>query len=64
MVIPETRWEQKTDDVRKYNVNSFVMGDDWKGKFDFLEEYCEVIYLDRTKGISTTALKSIIKDQS
>jgi len=62
LVIPETKWEQKKEDVKKYNVNHFVMGDDWKGKFDFLSEYCDVIYLNRTKGISTTALKTIIKE--
>lgn len=59
-VIPETCWEQKTDDVKKHNVDVFVMGDDWKGKFDFLKEYCEVIYLRRTESISTTALKDQI----
>lgn len=56
-VIPEDNWEQKIDDVKKYNIDTFVMGDDWKGKFDFLEEYCEVIYLPRTVGISTTQIK-------
>lgn len=57
LVIPENRWEQKTDDVKKYGVDIFVMGDDWKGKFDFLKDYCEVIYLPRTIGISTTKIK-------
>jgi len=57
MVIAETNWEQKIIDIKKYNVDIFVMGDDWKGKFDFLKEYCEVIYLPRTDGISTTQIK-------
>jgi glycerol-3-phosphate cytidylyltransferase len=56
-VIPEKNWEQKIEDIKKYNVDIFVMGDDWEGKFDFLKEYCEVIYLPRTKDISTTELK-------
>jgi len=56
-VIPENNWEQKINDIKKYDVDVFAMGDDWKGKFDFLEEYCEVIYLERTKDISTTQLK-------
>ena len=57
-VIPEENWEQKIDDIKKYNVNIFAMGNDWEGKFDFLKEYCEVIYLERTKNISTTQLKN------
>ena len=56
-VIPEESWEQKVDDIQKYNVDLFAIGDDWKGKFDFLKEYCEVVYLERTKDISTTQLK-------
>ena len=60
-VIPETSWDQKIDDVKKYNVDIFVMGDDWKGKFDFLKDYCEVVYLPRTEGISTSGLKNDIK---
>ena len=56
-VIPEDNWEQKLTDVQKYNVDVFAMGDDWEGKFDFLKEHCEVIYLERTKEISTTKLK-------
>ncbi len=56
-VIPEHNWEQKVDDIQKYDVDMFAMGDDWEGKFDFLEEHCEVIYLERTKDISTTQLK-------
>ncbi|MCH3934411.1 MAG: glycerol-3-phosphate cytidylyltransferase [Leuconostoc mesenteroides] len=56
-VIPETNWDQKIDDVKKYEIDTFVMGDDWKGKFDFLKDYCEVVYLPRTTGISTTKIK-------
>lgn len=57
MVIPENNWEQKITDVQKFNIDIFAMGDDWVGKFDFLKEHCDVIYLDRTKNISTTQLK-------
>lgn len=60
-VIPETCWEQKVQDVQKYDVDVFVMGDDWKGKFDFLKEYCEVVYLPRTEGISSTQIKQELK---
>ena len=56
-VLPEYTWEQKIDDVVNNNVDVFVMGDDWAGKFDFLKEYCEVVYLPRTEGISTTKIK-------
>jgi glycerol-3-phosphate cytidylyltransferase len=57
LVIPEENWEQKIKDVIDYKVDIFVMGDDWTGKFDFLKEYCEVIYLPRTPEISTTKIK-------
>lgn len=60
-VIPEDSWDQKVKDVQKYDIDVFVMGDDWKGKFDFLKEYCEVVYLPRTEGISTTQLKKELK---
>lgn len=60
-VIPETSWEQKIEDVKKYDVDVFVIGDDWEGKFDFLKEYCEVVYLPRTDGISTTQIKEELK---
>lgn len=56
-VIPEHNWEQKVQDVQKHAVDVFVMGDDWKGEFDFLSEYCDVVYLPRTEGISTTKIK-------
>ena len=62
-VIPETEWEQKPKDIEKYNVDILVMGDDWKGKFDDLSEKCEVVYLPRTVGISTTQLKEELKQQ-
>ncbi len=57
LVIPEENWEQKVSDVQLYKIDTFVMGDDWTGKFDFLKEYCEVIYLPRTPEISTTQIK-------
>ena len=57
LVIPEENWEQKISDVKEYHVDTFVMGDDWKGKFDFLKPYCEVVYLPRTLEISTTQIK-------
>ncbi|MFQ3789821.1 adenylyltransferase/cytidyltransferase family protein [Halomonas sp. A29] len=56
-VIPETRWEQKVEDVQRYGVSTFAIGDDWQGHFDFLSPYCEVVYLTRTEGVSTTDLK-------
>ncbi|PFG14909.1 glycerol-3-phosphate cytidylyltransferase [Bacillus sp. es.036] len=56
-VIPEEHWEQKVDDVKNNDVDIFVMGDDWEGKFDFLKDHCEVVYLPRTAGISTTKIK-------
>jgi len=56
-VIPERCWEQKIQDVLEHKVDVFVMGDDWEGKFDFLKDYCEVVYLPRTEGISTTKIK-------
>ena len=57
MVIAEENWEQKVDDIKKYNIDVFAIGDDWKGKFDFLKDHCEVAYLPRTSDISTTQLK-------
>ena len=63
LVIPETCWEQKITDVKEYHVDVFVIGDDWKGKFDFLKEQgVEVVYLERTKEISTTNIKNSLKD--
>ena len=57
LVIPEADWEQKRDDIVKYQVDVFAIGDDWEGKFDYLEELCEVVYLPRTEGVSTTKIK-------
>ena len=62
-VLPEYTWEQKVDDVVNNQVDVFVMGDDWTGKFDFLKEYCEVVYLPRTEGISTTKIKNDLFDK-
>lgn len=56
-VIFEESWDQKIKDVQEHDVDVFVMGDDWEGKFDFLKDYCEVVYLPRTDGISTTKIK-------
>lgn len=63
LVIPEENWAQKVSDVQEFRVDTFVMGDDWEGKFDFLKEYCEVIYLPRTPEISTTQIKQELKDK-
>lgn len=57
LVIPEESWEQKVEDVKEFRVDTFVMGNDWEGKFDFLKEYCDVVYLPRTPEISTTQIK-------
>lgn len=58
LVIPEENWEQKTTDIQKYEVDVFVMGNDWEGKFDELKEHTEVVYLDRTPEISTSKIKN------
>lgn len=64
LVIPENSWEQKRTDIHEYKIDTFVMGDDWKGKFDFLEdEGVEVMYLARTPEISTTRIKKDLKDR-
>ena len=59
LVIPEENWEQKINDVKEYHVDVVVMGSDWAGsdRFDYLKDYCEVVYLDRTEGVSTTKIK-------
>lgn len=57
LVIPEESWEQKVEDITKHSVDTFVMGSDWSGHFDFLRELCEVIYLERTHGVSSTELR-------
>lgn len=64
LVIPETCWEQKTKDIILYKADVFVIGDDWKGKFDHLKEICEVIYLPRTPEISTTEIKRNLKENA
>ena len=61
LVVPEENWEQKKTDVAKYGIDVFVMGDDWKGKFDFLKDQCEVVYLPRTPEISTSQIKESLK---
>ena len=59
LVIPETDWEQKVDDVKTYAIDTVVMGSDWADdpRFECLRDYCDVVYLDRTEGISTTQIK-------
>ena len=57
LVIPENNWEQKANDIAKYNVDIFVMGSDWDGKFDHLKKYCNVASIERTENISSTQLK-------
>jgi len=59
LVIPEENWEQKADDIKKYHIDTVVMGGDWAGsdKFEYLKEHCDLVYLDRTEGVSTTKIK-------
>lgn len=61
LVIPESSWNQKVKDITLFEVDLFVIGDDWSGKFDFLNDQCEVIYLPRTPEVSTTQIKKSIK---
>jgi len=61
-VIPENNWEQKATDIKSNDIDIFVMGNDWESKFDFLKEFCEVVYLPRTEGISTTEIKNQIRE--
>ena len=65
LVIPEECWEQKISDVKKYYVDIVVMGSDWAGsdRFDYLQDYCEMVYLDRTEGISTSKIKEDLELQ-
>ena len=58
LVIPEHSWEQKIADIREHRIDIFVMGDDWAGHFDFLKEHCDVRYLPRTDGISSSVIKA------
>ena len=61
LAIPESAWEQKTSDIKEHGVSVFGMGDDWHGKFDHLKEHCEVVYLPRTEGVSSTELKRVLQ---
>jgi glycerol-3-phosphate cytidylyltransferase len=61
LVIPEESWALKKTDIQEFHVDTFVMGDDWKGKFDFLSDQCEIVYLPRTPEISTTKIKKDLK---
>lgn len=63
MVIPESSWEQKRTDIIKYNVNTFVMGSDWCGKFDELKDLCEVVYLPRTENVCSTDTRNYLFDK-
>lgn len=63
LVIPENSWDQKSSDILEYKIDIFVMGNDWEGKFDFLEDYCKVVYLPRTPEISSTQIKSDLKSK-
>ncbi len=63
-VIVENSWEQKKTDVIEHGIDTFVIGDDWQGKFDFLSELCNVKYLSRTDGISTTMIKKELSNAS
>lgn len=60
-VIPENTWEQKEEDIVRHRIDIFVMGDDWEGKFDHLADLCEVVYLPRTEGVSTTETKAHLR---
>jgi choline-phosphate cytidylyltransferase/glycerol-3-phosphate cytidylyltransferase len=62
LVIPEDSWEQKVNDVLEYKVDTVVMGGDWAGsnRFEYLKDYCEVVYLGRTEGVSTSRIKEEI----
>lgn len=61
IVIPEFTWDQKISDIQTFDVDIFVMGDDWQGKFDELKKYCDVFYIPRTKDISTTLIKTSLE---
>ena len=62
LVIPEYSWEQKETDIKEFKIDTFVMGNDWEGKFDWLKEFCDVVYLERTPEISTTQIKEELKE--
>lgn len=61
LVIPESSWEQKAADIKEHDVDVFAIGDDWAGKFDDLKQLCEVVYLSRTDGISSTEIKQMLR---
>ena len=61
-IIIEDYVGQKIDDIQKYDVDIFAIGSDWEGKFDYLKEYCEVVYLPRTEGISSTMLREDLQE--
>ena len=65
LVIPENNWEQKVQDIKDYKIDVCVMGSDWAGsdKFDYLKEYCDVVFLERTPGISTSQIKNDLQLQ-
>lgn len=65
LVIPENNWEQKVDDIKDYKIDVCVMGSDWAGsdKFDYLKDYCEVVFLERTPGVSTSQIKNDLQLQ-
>ena len=62
LVIPEKSWAQKEDNIKKYQVDVLLMGEDWKGKFDYLKKFCEVVYLPRTRDVSSSQLKTSLKN--
>lgn len=64
LVIPESNWEQKIEDIKKYNIDIMVMWDDWIWKFDYLKEYCDILYLPRTWWISTTKIKKNLSNKN
>ena len=53
----ENSWDQKIDDIKNLKIDVFTIGEDWKGKFDYLKSYCEVVYLPRTKDVSSTLIR-------
>tara|TARA_B100000212_G_scaffold25879_1_gene17234 strand:+ start:262 stop:642 length:381 start_codon:yes stop_codon:yes gene_type:complete len=56
-IYSEKSWDQKVYDIKKLNIDVFTIGDDWEGKFDYLKAYCEVVYLSRTKDVSSTLIR-------
>ncbi len=62
-VIVESYWEQKIEDIKKYKIDIFAIGSDWEGRFDYLKEYCEVVYIERTPDISSSQIKSDLHDK-